>query len=175
MNIWDYLQQASIASYLVVGVFGLCIGSFFNVVVHRLPLMMHRVWHKEASDYLVEYPDSPKLPKYYNLIIPRSQCPNCQVQIKWWQNLPVLSFILLKGYCRCGKAISWRYPLTELITAIVSILVMLHYDWSPYVWPALIFSGYLIVLAFIDLQQQLLPDDLTLGLLWLGLLICSLI
>lgn len=170
MTIWYYLQTTPWALYLVTILTGLCAGSFFNVAIHRMPLMLHRLWHREATDYLQEYPAPPDLPKPFNLFVPRSHCPNCQRNINSWQNIPIISFILLRGRCRCGKAISWRYPITELLTALVAVVVVVHYGWSWQVWPALIFSGYLIVMALIDFDQQFLLDDLTLGLLWLGLI-----
>lgn len=151
-------------------IIGLCAGSFFNVVIYRMPRMLHRFWHREATHYLKEYPEPLNLPSSYNLFMPRSYCPSCQRQIAWWHNIPIVSFMVLRGRCGCGAKISWRYPLVELLTAIVMVLVAIRIGWDWRLWPAFIFTGYLMVMAMIDYQQQLLLDELTLGLLWLGLL-----
>lgn len=156
--------------YVIAIIFGLIVGSFFNVVIHRMPLMLHRLWHQEANHYLDENPHPPKLSKVYNLLLPPSHCPACQSNVKRWQNIPVISYLLLRGRCACGQSIAKRYFVVEMLTALIAVIVTYHYGWTWKIWPALIFSGYLIVLGVIDFEQQLLLDELTIGLLWLGLI-----
>lgn len=158
---------------LIIFVLGLLIGSFLNVVIVRLPRMMHDSWTAQCYDYLKQ-PLPPEQPKPYNLVFPRSHCPHCQHMISALDNIPILSFLLLKGRCRyCNKAISWRYPLTEVATALLSILVAYRFGVTWQAFAALIFTWSLIALTLIDFREQLLPDDITLPLLWLGLLLNS--
>ena len=150
------------------GLLGLCIGSFLNVVIHRLPIMMQRAWAQEVAE-IQGHPTQPA--PTLNLIGPASHCPHCNTPLAWWQNIPLLSFLLLKGQCKhCQAPISWRYPLVELFTACAALGVAhLH---SPST-QALLLMGFvftLIALTAIDLDTYLLPDDLTLPLLWAGLL-----
>ena len=171
MSLLDYLQWTPWTWYLLAILFGLVVGSFFNVAIYRLPLMLHCLWHQEATEFLKQHPTPPDVPKPFNLFFPRSRCPKCQTQLKAWQNIPVISFILSLGRCaNCKQPIAWQYPLVELLTAALASMVVVHYGWQWQVWPALIFSGYLIVLSVIDMQHQYLLDELTLALLWLGLL-----
>lgn len=133
--------------------------------------MMHKLWHREATLYLEEYPKAPALPKAFNLFVPRSHCPHCQQPISAWQNIPLFSFLIMLGKSACcKKPIAWRYPIVELVTALVAFVVVWHFGWQWAVIPALIFSGYLLIMSFIDYDQQYLLDELTLGLLWLGIL-----
>ncbi len=157
----------------VIFVLGLLIGSFLNVVVVRLPRMLHDSWTAQCYDYLKQ-PLPQERPKPYNLIFPRSHCPHCQHRISAWENIPILSFLFLKGRCRsCHMAISWRYPLTEAATALLSILVAYRFGFTWQTLAALIFTWSLIALTLIDFAEQLLPYDITSPLLWLGLLINS--
>jgi leader peptidase (prepilin peptidase)/N-methyltransferase len=157
-----------------VGLIGLLIGSFLNVVIHRLPIMLERGWQAQAREILAAEGTAaagPEPTEIYNLIAPRSGCPGCGAPIKAWQNIPVLSYLLLKGKCAaCGVAISMRYPLVEAITAALSALVAWHFGYSLETVAALILTWALIVLTVIDLDHQLLPDSITLPLLWLGIL-----
>jgi leader peptidase (prepilin peptidase)/N-methyltransferase len=157
-----------------VGLIGLLIGSFLNVVIHRLPIMLERGWQAQAREILAAEGTAaagPEPTEIYNLIAPRSGCPGCGAPIKAWQNIPVLSYLLLKGKCAaCGVAISMRYPLVEAITAALSALVAWHFGYSLETMAALILTWALIVLTVIDLDHQLLPDSITLPLLWLGIL-----
>ncbi len=166
------LSELSVLLFVFVAIFGLIIGSFLNVVIYRLPRMVFREWHQEARNYLAEQPERPELPKRFNLFFPCSTCTYCKQAIKPWHNIPILSFIFLCGRCACCRQrIPWRYPLVELLTALLAMAVIWRYGWQWQTWPALIFTGYLLVLSFIDMEHQFLLDDLTLGLLWLGLLV----
>jgi len=147
----------------------LSVGSFINVVVYRLPIMLERAWRAEAREALDIEPVPPE--KRFNLMVPRSRCPQCDSQISAWQNIPVLSWLMLRGRCAaCNTRISIRYPTVELLTALVSLTVvaMFGYTWDTVF--ALLFSWLLITMAWIDFDTRLLPDNLTLPLLWLGLL-----
>ncbi|HSH88096.1 MAG TPA: A24 family peptidase [Methylophilus sp.] len=150
-------------------VFGLLVGSFLNVVIHRLPKMMEHEWHANCLDLQGQpLPDQPK----YNLVVPRSACPNCGHMIGALENVPVLSYLFLRGRCKaCKTSISVRYPLVEALTGALSLGVAVQYGYSHLTLFALIFVFALIALTFIDFDTQLLPDDITLPLLWLGLLL----
>lgn len=159
---------------LLVGGIGLCVGSFLNVVVHRLPRMLARDWRQQAFEVIRET-EGERLPRpeeSYDLVKPRSNCPECGHMITAWENVPVVSFAVLRGRCReCGTHISWRYPLVEAFTAALSIVVLLQFGWSWGCAWALIYTWSLIALAFIDLDRTILPDNITLPLLWLGALV----
>ena len=153
----------------LIGILGLCIGSFLNVVIYRIPLMLKQSWRSQCLEYL-EMHTEPK-PEIFNLLRPRSICPHCKLPISAWQNIPLISFLILRARCaNCGKRISWRYPLVEFLTAVISIVVANHFGVSVETLAGLIFTWTLIALVFIDFDHQLLPDDVTLSLLWLGLL-----
>jgi len=150
-----------------IGLFALFIGSFLNVVIFRLPVMMQREWRSQCRE-LMELPAEPR--ENFNLATPRSRCPHCGHMISALENIPVLSFLMQRGRCRhCDKEISSRYPLIELFTALLSMLVAwkLGFGWQSSF--AIILTWVLIVLTFIDIDHQLLPDDITLPVLWLGL------
>ncbi|MGI9329560.1 MAG: prepilin peptidase [Gammaproteobacteria bacterium] len=167
-----FALQPAIFSGLV-GLLGLLVGSFLNVVIHRLPIMLERSWQAQARDILAADgapAAGPEPTEVYNLVAPRSGCPGCGAPIKAWQNIPVLSYLLLKGKCAaCGIAISPRYPLVEATTAALSVLVAWHFGYSLETLAALILTWALIALTVIDLDHQLLPDSITLPLLWLGI------
>jgi leader peptidase (prepilin peptidase) / N-methyltransferase len=150
------------------GVLGLLVGSFLNVVIYRLPRIMEARWQHEARDLLSLAPvESAPL----SLVKPASACPACGVGIKPWQNIPVLSWLWLRGRAACcGVAIGVRYPLVELLTGLVSAACAWHFGFSLECAGALLLTWSLVALAFIDLDTQLLPDDITLPLLWAGLL-----
>lgn len=157
------------ALYLT-GLLGLLVGSFLNVVIHRYPIMLQRRWRQDASDFL-QLPPPVDAEPHYSLMLPRSACPKCGHAIAWWENIPLISYALLRGRCRgCGTGISLRYPLVELLTGLAFGYVGWRYglDWTALFY--LLFGALLLTLTFIDLDHQLLPDDLTLPLLWLGLL-----
>ena len=149
--------------------FGLCIGSFLNVVIHRLPVMMERAWRADCAE-LEGKEHAPEAPRY-NLLTPRSACPGCGGAIKAWQNVPVLSWILLKGRCaNCRTPISLRYPLVELLAGLCTAGAAWHFGAGAATLGAMLFLWATIALAFIDQATGYLPDDITLPLVWAGLL-----
>ena len=164
-SIWLY--------FLLIAIFSLLVGSFLNVVIHRLPKMMENNWKTEFYDYFeLENPDTNKSNKPYNLLIPRSACPHCGHQITAFENIPIISWLLLKGRCRsCKSSISFRYPLVEFITAVSSLFIALHFEPSLLLFGYLFLNWALIALLFIDLDKMLLPDQITIPLIWLGLII----
>ncbi|BAW81096.1 leader peptidase (Prepilin peptidase) / N-methyltransferase [Candidatus Nitrosoglobus terrae] len=146
---------------------GLTIGSFLNVVIYRLPLMMENYWQQQYAE--LQGNPLPEL-KQLNLCLPRSHCPRCNHVIQIWENIPILSYLLLKGRCNhCGSPISPRYLLVEILTAIFSVAIAWRFGVSWQTIAALVLSYALIALTFIDLDHQLLPDSITLPFLWLGL------
>ncbi len=153
----------------LVGIIGLLVGSFLNVVIYRLPIMMETEWRRECQEFLeieIEKTEGEEL----NLMLPLSRCPHCKASIKAWQNIPVFSYLFLKGKCwECKKPISMRYPLIEAFTAICSMIVSFHFGYGVELLFALLLTWCLIALSFIDIDKQLLPDSITLPLLWLGL------
>lgn len=153
----------------VVFMLGLLIGSFLNVVIHRVPVMLERAWRNEA---LALDGKTPPEEAPYDLIRPRSACPGCKAPITALQNVPVFSWLALKGRCAgCRKPISARYPLVELFTALLSAVVAWKFGFGWTTGAALVLTWFLVALAFIDIDTQLLPDNMTLPLLWLGLLV----
>lgn len=162
------LQQSSAIFITVSVIFGLVIGSFLNVVIHRLPKMMEREWHHNCLELQgKQIAETTK----YNLANPSSACPSCGHMITALQNIPLLSYLALKGKCRSCKApIGMRYPLIEALTGLLIGLVSWKFGYSSSTLFAWAFVFALIALTFIDFDTQLLPDDITLPLLWLGLL-----
>ncbi len=153
---------------------GLVVGSFLNVVILRLPVMMENQWRQQAEAFLDLTPTEPA-PPVFNLATPASRCPACGAKVRAWQNIPVLSYLWLRGKCaHCSTAISLRYPLIELSTGLLSSAVAYHFGFGLYAALALFFTWALIALVFIDIDRMLLPDDITLPLLWAGLLIALL-
>uniref|UniRef100_UPI003F6C9DFA prepilin peptidase n=1 Tax=Congregibacter sp. TaxID=2744308 RepID=UPI003F6C9DFA len=145
------------------------VGSFLNVVILRLPEMMQREWRSDCRALLELDDDAPR--EKFSLAFPGSHCPHCQHAIKPWENIPVVSFLALRGRCsNCSTAISWRYPLVESASAVASLTVAFHVGVTPILLPYLLLTWTLITLAVIDIDTQLLPDDITLPLLWGGLL-----
>ena len=148
---------------------GLVVGSFLNVVIYRLPLMMETRWRKDCCE-LLEVPQEKEAPRL-TLATPNSHCPHCGSAIKPWQNIPVLSYLLLRGKCAvCGVGISLRYPTIELITGLLTLSLAWYFALSPALLGAVIFTWALVTMTMIDVDHKLLPDDITLPLLWLGLL-----
>lgn len=152
---------------------GLCVGSFLNVVIHRLPLMMERQWRQEATELLADgKPVEVEPVAKFNLLVPRSRCPHCGHQITAMENIPLVSWMVLRGRCKgCKSPISPRYPLVELATALLSLLVFLLLGPTLQTLVALPLTWALVSLTMIDFDTQLLPDDITLPLLWAGLLV----
>jgi leader peptidase (prepilin peptidase) / N-methyltransferase len=155
-------------------VLGLAVGSFLNVVIYRLPLMLDREWRAQCAELASHDPHASTVAagpqERFNLVVPRSACPACKTPISALQNIPLISWLVLRGRCaRCGAPISVRYPLVELLTGILSAWVAARFGFSLATLAALVLSWFLIALTFIDVDHQLLPDSLTLPLLWLGL------
>lgn len=164
-----FLAAGSLLPTVFAAIFGLLIGSFLNVVIHRLPIMMQR-----ESDNYVAHESGQPLPHTdrYNLVVPRSACPQCKHQIGALENVPVLSYLALRGKCAsCKTPISARYPIVEAFTGALSALLVWHFGSGWAGLATLVFAYLLIAMTFIDADTQLLPDDLTLPLLWLGLLL----
>lgn len=168
------LNQLSLGLLVAIAlILGLVIGSFLNVVILRLPKMLAASWKADCCD-LLEL-DTGETASSFNLIFPSSHCPECQHKIRAWENIPLISYLLLRGRCSsCKTAISWRYPLVELVTGLLTAYLIFHFGASEQGLLALLFLWALIALTVIDIDTQLLPDNITLPLLWLGLLINSL-
>jgi leader peptidase (prepilin peptidase) / N-methyltransferase len=148
---------------------GLVVGSFLNVVIYRLPLMMETRWRRDCCELLEVEQEKQETP--LNLATPNSHCPLCKSPIKPWQNIPVLSYLLLRGKCgNCATPIAPRYPALELVTGLMTLALACFFDVSPALLGAALLTWSLIALTMIDIDHQLLPDDITLPLLWLGLL-----
>ena len=166
----DALNQHSWLLYLCLLSLGLVVGSFLNVVIHRLPIMMESRWRKDCCELLEVEQEKQEQP--LSLAFPNSHCPKCKANIRAWQNIPVLSYLLLGGRCaNCGTRISLRYPLVELITGLLTLSLAWFFPASPALLGAMLLTWALIALTMIDIDHQLLPDDITLPLLWLGLLL----
>lgn len=169
-NLWFYLTT--------VGLVSLCIGSFLNVVIYRLPLMMQKEWQTECRQLLADELTSPKTEQTtsqttdtFNLVKPNSCCPKCKAAIKPWQNIPIFSWLFLKGKCAtCDNPISVRYPIVEAITAILSLVVAYTFGATEQALLYIVVTWILVALTFIDIDHMLLPDQLTLPLLWLALI-----
>ena len=156
--------------YIFVFLTGLAIGSFLNVVIFRLPLMLENEWRQQCHDFL-ELKDETSTEKL-TLSSPASSCPKCQHKIRFWENIPVISYILLKGKCSsCGNHISIQYPIIETVTAVLSLAVAIRFGVSWQAFGALLLTWALISLTIIDFHKQLLPDNITLPLLWLGIIV----
>jgi len=170
MPLIDLLASHALAFVLCALVLGLLIGSFLNVVIHRLPKMMQRDWQIQAREIL-ELPAEPA-GQTFNLILPNSQCPHCGHEIKPWENIPVVSYLALRGKCSSCKApISKRYPLVELTCGLLSAYVAWHFGFGWQAGSMLLLTWGLLAMSLIDADHQLLPDSLVLPLLWLGLIV----
>ncbi len=176
----DLLDTFRSVPWFFVGtalVLGLMVGSFLNVVIHRLPIMLERDWKAQCLDYLgdkivVKHPDVESSAGKYNLVVPRSGCPSCGQRITALQNIPVLSYLLLGGKCAaCKTRISIRYPVVEAMTGLLTGFLAWRFGVTWMAGFAIIYVWALIALTFIDADTTLLPDDITLPLLWFGLLI----
>lgn len=171
----ELLAQSPASFMVLVFIVSLMVGSFLNVVIYRLPIMMERSWQKEYQDYFktdVAEPSSTQPAEPFNLVKPDSTCPKCGHQIRAWENIPVISWLLLRGKCaNCSTAISARYPLVELATALLSVWVASFFGFGAAGLVAVIATWLLVAMTFIDIDKMLLPDELTLPLLWLGLIV----
>ncbi len=162
------LQTKPILFYALIGIVSLMVGSFLNVLIYRLPIMMEREWHQQCRDYLAL--EQTETVETFNLMLPLSRCPNCNSAIKPHQNIPVFSYLFLKGKCaNCQKKISLRYPLVEFLTAFLSVIVAVHFGFGWQTVFGVFLTWVLIALTFIDFDCQLLPDSIVLPTLWLGL------
>jgi len=175
MTLFLQLLHDSPAFFIsLCGLVGLLVGSFLNVVIHRLPKIMEREWLAQCAELNGQAnagSGKEKVVAPYNLRTPRSACPHCGHQISALENIPVLSYLALRGKCRkCGKAISPRYPIVEAVTGILSAYAAWHFGFGLAAVAAIIFIWALLALTFIDFDTQLLPDDITLPLLWLGII-----
>lgn len=161
------LGQFAIFSLFILG---LLVGSFLNVVIHRLPIMLERGWERECREFKAASPSTQTEDAPFNLLVPRSRCPHCSHPISWYENIPIASYVVLRGRCaQCKKSIGLRYPLVEICTGLL-------FAWCGHRWgfsmAALAWSGFaaaLVTLALIDWDTTLLPDDITLPLVWAGL------
>ncbi|TPG95361.1 prepilin peptidase [Pseudomonas caspiana] len=172
MPLNDILNLYPLAFVIAAMLVGLLIGSFLNVVVWRLPKMLDHEWREEAREVL-GLPGETPLPTF-NLMLPHSQCPHCGHRIRAWENIPVLSYLFLRGRCsNCTAAISKRYPLTELACGLLSAFIAWHFGYGWQACMALLLSWGLLTMSLIDAEHQLLPDVLVLPLIWLGLIINS--
>jgi leader peptidase (prepilin peptidase)/N-methyltransferase len=177
----EFLQAHAALAAGTAGVFGLLVGSFLNVVIYRLPVMLERDWQVQAREVLASTANDPAAPgadtsepafnlPAFNLIVPRSRCPSCAHLIRAHENIPLLSYALQRGRCRaCGWRIPARYPVVELLTGVLSAIVVAHFGVTLNAVAALGLTYALVALAFIDLDTQYLPDCITLPLLWAGL------
>ena len=169
MSLITLLQDTPTFFIIFVSILGLMVGSFLNVVIYRLPKMMKRNWQQQCAELRGE--SSKELAKF-NLATPCSVCPHCGHNISILENIPVISYVVLRGCCsKCRRHISIRYPIVEIITGLLSGFVAWHFGYGFIAFAALVFVWALIALAVIDIDTQLLPDDITLPLVWLGLLV----
>ncbi|MGE3772071.1 MAG: A24 family peptidase [Gammaproteobacteria bacterium] len=169
MAIFDLLATSPAAFSAVLGVFGLLIGSFLNVVIHRLPIMLDREWRRDCTVLLTPAAVLP-VEERYNLATPRSCCPRCGSAIRAIDNVPILSWLALRGRCRhCGAPIAARYPVIEAVAGAMGALIAWRYGYGIAAPLAAVMAWCLLALAVIDYDTMLLPDSLTLPLLWLGL------
>ncbi|MBL7479212.1 prepilin peptidase [Legionella bononiensis] len=167
--IYELLNYNPALMYLIIIIISLAIGSLLNVIIYRLPIMLQAEWREQCCE-LLDIKDKKKQPTL-NLFLPRSFCPECKTQVKAWQNIPILSYLLLRGRCfSCKHPISLRYPFIELLTMLLSLFASWHFGFTLQLLFVLLGIWTLISLIFIDLDHQLLPDSLTLGFLWIGLI-----
>lgn len=180
MELLRVLEQEPAFYYLTVVIFSLLVGSFLNVVIHRLPIMLQRNWKGDCMEFLSEkFPDtlanteqSKEQGHKYNLVVPRSACPHCGHQISAVENIPVISYLFLRGRCReCKQTISPRYPIIEALSAIMALTVAWQFGFGYPALFAMLLTWSLISLTMIDFDHQYLPDQITLPFLWLGLLL----
>lgn len=171
MEILDVFKTEQWLFYTAIVLFSLCIGSFLNVVIYRLPVMLERDWRDQCQEFLELTPTDERKHEKLGLAAPASRCPHCGHKIRIHENIPVVSYVLLGGKCAsCKTPISIQYPLIEAVTAIMSVVVAWKYGVTLQTFGALLFTWTLIALTMIDVHKQLLPDNLTLPLLWLGMI-----
>jgi leader peptidase (prepilin peptidase)/N-methyltransferase len=175
MSLLEYFQSNTGYFLFAVCLFGLAIGSFLNVVIHRLPIILEREWREECQEFTDNEYEAGKgktSQEKLGLAFPGSRCPRCGHKITALENIPVISYLLLRGKCsECSAPISMRYPLIEVLTAVLSVLTAWYFGVTLQTLFALFLTWSLIALAFIDIDHQILPDKIVLPMLWLGLLI----
>lgn len=175
-NIFLLFELFPAAGVVAAGILGLLVGSFLNVVIYRLPKMMERDWRDQCIEFIGaeninDSAKKPHSPLVFNLVTPNSTCPHCGHKIKPWENIPVISYLFLRGKCSACKAhISMRYPIIELATGILSAIAIYTFGANYTGLACLVITWCLIALTMIDVDTQLLPDSITLPLLWLGLI-----
>ena len=179
-DVAHYFQYHPIALPIAILILSLLIGSFLNVVILRYPIMLFRSWlidSKDLAENLPEHSALKNLESPYTLSKPASHCPRCQKPVKAWQNIPIISYLLLKGKCSgCNESgqetkISIRYPLVELATGLLSLALLIKFPWSIQLAAMLVFTWSLVAMSMIDIDHQILPDTMTLSLMWLGLIL----
>ncbi|CAM4070328.1 prepilin peptidase [Pseudomonas wadenswilerensis] len=170
MNLLNSLASQPLMYLSIALLLGLIVGSFLNVLVHRLPIMLERQWQAEAREVL-ELPSEAQAPRF-DLLLPPSQCPHCAHRIRPWENIPVISYLALRGRCSgCQARISPRYPLVELACGALTLFVAWRFGVTGTALALLLLSWGLLAMSMIDIEHQLLPDALVLPLLWLGLIV----
>lgn len=170
MSLPEFLASSPLAFILCALILGLLVGSFLNVVIHRLPIILDRAW-KAQSREILELPPIPE-PERYNLILPNSTCPHCAHKIRAVENIPIISYLFLKGRCSACKApISKRYPLVELASGVLTAFIAYHFGFGYPAGAFMLLTWGLLAMSMIDVDRQLLPDALVLPLLWLGLIV----
>ena len=170
--IFEYIATNIWFAVSIALVFSLCVGSFLNVVIYRLPVMMEREWEEQIAELNGNTETAPT--DKFNLSVPASACPNCKHKIHWYENIPVLSYLFLKGACSsCKTKISLRYPVIELATGLLSACIVYNFGFNLVSLSFVFLTWCLICLTMIDVDHQLLPDKITLPLIWLGLIVNS--
>ncbi len=170
MTLLQLLETDTTMLIVAAILLGLTVGSFLNVVVYRLPIMMEHSWRQESTEYLGLATEPATKQQSFNLLQPQSRCPNCASSVRPWQNIPIISYLILGGKCaNCKTSISLRYPAVEALTAIFSALVVWHFGFTAQAGAALVLTWGLIGLSLIDIDHQILPDSITLPLLWIGM------
>lgn len=168
-------MAADALAWIGVALLGLVVGSFLNVVIHRLPRMLEAQWAQALHEQAPDHPPSPPSPRPYNIAVPSSHCPHCGHVLSWGEKMPVVSYLVLKGRCRqCHAPIGWRYPAIELLTAALFVWSFSRHGLSATALAWAGFAAALITLAAIDADTTLLPDAITQPLVWAGLLAASL-
>lgn len=190
MSILDLISQNAAYFYSLVAIISLLVGSFLNVVIHRLPIMMERAWREgleefnslneaegisnaesSSSDVEISQDKNAEEPDVFNLAVPRSRCPSCNHEITALQNIPIISYLVLGGKCgNCKTRISARYPIVEFVTMVLSLVVAWQFGPTPQALLGIVATWFLVSMTMIDFDHQLLPDTLTLPLMWIGLL-----
>lgn len=166
-----FFEQHPTIFIIVVGAISLLVGSFLNVVIYRLPIMLDRQWRQYCQEILDQGEQTQDDESTFNLSVPRSHCPQCKRMVRSWENIPVISYIFLRGQCPgCQVKISARYPMVEILTSVLSMMVAWQFGFGLAAVGGLLLTWALITLTFIDYDTQLLPDVITLPLIWLGLM-----